>query len=151
MDRVPNRDFVSLQPPLSFYTVAAAFKLFGTSLVSSMRDFGIGNLYCSFRCSCTELRATSMGRELSAGRRHSGDGTGIALFPFCPICDLAGHRCNGDGGAVLFAGDALRATARIGRGRRRDDGDVTFVAAGPGFMPQPLSIAAFTLDSETGP
>jgi hypothetical protein len=31
--QMPNRDFVSLQPPLSFYTVAAAFKIFGTSLV----------------------------------------------------------------------------------------------------------------------
>jgi hypothetical protein len=32
--QTPNRDFVSLQPPLSFYTVAGMFSLFGTSLVS---------------------------------------------------------------------------------------------------------------------
>src|SRR6266699_2084579 len=32
--QMPNRDFVSLQPPFSFYTVAAAFKLFGKSLLS---------------------------------------------------------------------------------------------------------------------
>jgi hypothetical protein len=37
---VPHRDFVSLQPPLSFYTVAGIFKLFGTSL-ASLRVFGL--------------------------------------------------------------------------------------------------------------
>jgi hypothetical protein len=37
---IPHRDFVSLQPPLSFYTAAAVFKLFGTSLVS-LRVFGV--------------------------------------------------------------------------------------------------------------
>ena len=37
---LPNRDFVSLQPPLSFYTVAGVFKLRGTSL-SSLRLFGL--------------------------------------------------------------------------------------------------------------
>jgi len=38
--QVPNRDFVSLQPPLPFYTVAAMFKLFGTSL-ASLRILGM--------------------------------------------------------------------------------------------------------------
>jgi hypothetical protein len=37
---LPNRDFVSLQPPLSFYTVAAVFKFLGTSLVS-LRTLGL--------------------------------------------------------------------------------------------------------------
>jgi 4-amino-4-deoxy-L-arabinose transferase-like glycosyltransferase len=37
---MPHRDFVSLQPPLSFYTVALLFKLFGTSL-ATMRTFGL--------------------------------------------------------------------------------------------------------------
>jgi hypothetical protein len=37
---IPNRDFVSLQPPLSFYTVAAAFKFFGTSLIT-LRTLGL--------------------------------------------------------------------------------------------------------------
>jgi hypothetical protein len=37
---VPHRDFVSLQPPLSFYTVAGIFKLCGTSL-ASLRGFGL--------------------------------------------------------------------------------------------------------------
>jgi hypothetical protein len=37
---VPHRDFVSLQPPLSFYTAAGIFKLCGTSLVS-LRAFGL--------------------------------------------------------------------------------------------------------------
>jgi hypothetical protein len=38
--QVPNRDFVSLQPPLSFYVAAAIFKLFGTSL-GSLRIWGL--------------------------------------------------------------------------------------------------------------
>ena len=38
--QIPQRDFVSLQPPLSFYTVAIVFKLFGTSLLS-LRAFGL--------------------------------------------------------------------------------------------------------------
>lgn len=37
---VPHRDFVSLQPPLSFYTVATVFKLCGTSL-ASLRILGL--------------------------------------------------------------------------------------------------------------
>lgn len=38
--QVPNRDFVSLQPPLSFYVSAAMFKVFGTSLWS-LRVLGL--------------------------------------------------------------------------------------------------------------
>ena len=37
---VPQRDFVSVQPPLSFYTAAGIFKLCGTSLVS-LRGLGL--------------------------------------------------------------------------------------------------------------
>src|SRR6266576_1634360 len=37
---IPHRDFVSLQPPLSFYTAAVAFKLGGTSL-ATLRGFGL--------------------------------------------------------------------------------------------------------------
>ena len=38
--QLPNRDFVSLQSPLSFYTSAAMFSLFGTSLVT-LRALGL--------------------------------------------------------------------------------------------------------------
>ncbi len=37
---IPHRDFVSLQPPLSYYTTALAFKVGGTSLLS-LRIFGL--------------------------------------------------------------------------------------------------------------
>jgi hypothetical protein len=37
---IPQRDFVSVQPPLSFYTVAGIFRVCGTSLVS-LRAFGL--------------------------------------------------------------------------------------------------------------
>lgn len=39
--QIPNRDFVSIQPPLVFYTVAVVFKLFGTSLLS-LHALGFG-------------------------------------------------------------------------------------------------------------
>lgn len=38
--QMPNRDFVSLQPPFSYYLVAAAFKFFGTSL-ATLRVLGV--------------------------------------------------------------------------------------------------------------
>src|SRR5438270_5086299 len=38
--QIPHRDFVSLQPPLSYYTSAAVFRIFGTSLLS-LRIFGL--------------------------------------------------------------------------------------------------------------
>jgi hypothetical protein len=38
--QLPNRDFVSLQPPFSFYVAAAIFKVCGTSL-SSLRILGL--------------------------------------------------------------------------------------------------------------
>ena len=37
---IPHLDFVSLQPPLSFYTAAALFKVAGTSL-ATLRGFGL--------------------------------------------------------------------------------------------------------------
>ena len=37
---IPHRDFVSLQPPLSYYTAAAVFKLLGTSL-AGLRVLGL--------------------------------------------------------------------------------------------------------------
>ena len=37
---IPHRDFVTLQPPLSYYSAAIVFKLFGTSLLS-LRVFGL--------------------------------------------------------------------------------------------------------------
>jgi hypothetical protein len=37
---VPQRDFVSVQPPLSFYAAAGVFQLCGTSL-ASLRGFGL--------------------------------------------------------------------------------------------------------------
>src|SRR3984893_14118688 len=37
---IPHRDFVSVQPPLSYYTAAALFKICGTSL-ATLRNFGL--------------------------------------------------------------------------------------------------------------
>src|SRR5262245_38200566 len=38
--QMPNRDFVSLQPPLSFYATALWFRCFGTSL-TALRALGL--------------------------------------------------------------------------------------------------------------
>jgi hypothetical protein len=38
--QVPNRDFVSLQAPFSFYSTALMFRIFGISLVT-LRAFGL--------------------------------------------------------------------------------------------------------------
>lgn len=38
--QVPNRDFVSLQPPLSFYSIALFYKIFGKSLLT-LRIMGV--------------------------------------------------------------------------------------------------------------
>ncbi|HEY4284099.1 MAG TPA: hypothetical protein VGM62_13615 [Chthoniobacterales bacterium] len=37
---IPHRDFISVQPPLSYYATAALFKICGTSLVT-LREFGL--------------------------------------------------------------------------------------------------------------
>lgn len=80
---LPHRDFVSLQPPLSFYTVALAFKLFGTSLVT-LRAMGLSIfllialvLYAIARGLTTSLLALAAGAAASV--------LGLPLFNFVPF------------------------------------------------------------------
>jgi hypothetical protein len=80
---VPHRDFVSLQPPLSFYTVAGVFKLFGTSLASlrllglsiflllPLLIYGIGRNFTGSIVSCAAAAPACM--------------FGIASYNFVPL------------------------------------------------------------------
>jgi len=87
--QVPNRDFVSLQPPLSFYTVAAMFKLFGTSLVS-LRAMGL----CIYVLIPVVLYAISRqvgGRILSLSAALPATVLGIDFFNFVPYAVWQGE------------------------------------------------------------
>jgi hypothetical protein len=55
---IPHRDFISVQPPLSFYTAAGFFKLCGTSL-ATLRIFGL-SLFLLF-----PILIYSVGRRLT--------------------------------------------------------------------------------------
>jgi 4-amino-4-deoxy-L-arabinose transferase-like glycosyltransferase len=80
--QVPNRDFVSLQPPLSFYTSAAVFKLFGTSLVS-LRTLGLC-FYILIALLVYGISRNITGRILSFLAAISATIIGMPLFNFVP-------------------------------------------------------------------
>jgi len=71
---IPHRDFVSLQPPLSFYTTAAAFKIGGTSL-ATLREFGLTIFLL------LPVLLYGIGRALKAGPV-------LALCAAAPLCFL---------------------------------------------------------------
>jgi hypothetical protein len=81
--QVPNRDFVSLQPPLSFYTVAVMFKLFGTSLVS-MRILGLG-IYLLIPLLIYGIARNMAGRGSSLAAAIPATVLGIPYFNFVPF------------------------------------------------------------------
>ncbi len=81
--QVPNRDFVSLQPPLSFYTVAAAFKLFGTSL-ASLRLLGL-SIYVLIPLLIYAIARNFMNAAFSAVAALPATIFGIPYFGFVPF------------------------------------------------------------------
>jgi len=107
--QVPNRDFVSLQPPLSFYTLAAVFKFFGTSLVS-LRAMGL----CIYTLIPVVLYAISRqmaGRVLSLSAALPATILGMAFFNFVPYAVWQGEL------AALLAVFFLMRAAVTGRRR----------------------------------
>gem|GEM_PF-1222605 len=80
--QVPNRDFVSLQPPLSFYTLAAVFKLFGTSL-AALRTLGLC-FYILIALLIYGISRNITGRILSFLAAISAAMIGMPLFNFVP-------------------------------------------------------------------
>ena len=81
--QVPNLNFVSLQPPLSFYTAAAMFKLFGTSLVS-LRILGLC-IYILIPLLIYAISRNMTGQALSFAAAVPATVLGIPLFNFVPF------------------------------------------------------------------
>jgi hypothetical protein len=81
--QVPNRDFTSLQPPLSFYAAAAMFKLFGTSLVS-LRILGL-SIYILVPLLIYGLSRNVAGRGVSLTAALPASVLGISHFLFVPL------------------------------------------------------------------
>jgi hypothetical protein len=81
--QIPNRDFVSLQPPLSFYTGAAMFKLCGTSLWS-LRLLGLA-LYLAIPILVYAIARQMAGPVLALASAVPATILGIPFFNFTPF------------------------------------------------------------------
>jgi len=80
---LPHRDFVSLQPPLSFYTVALSFKLFGTSLVT-MRGMGL-SIFCLIPLLLYAIARPLMNPAIAFAAALPACVLGLPLFNFVPF------------------------------------------------------------------
>jgi hypothetical protein len=81
--QLPHRDFMSLQPPLSFYTVAAVFKLLGVSL-HSMRVLGL-LLYVIIILALYGITRQRSGRIVALAAALPAAFIGMPLFNFTPF------------------------------------------------------------------
>jgi len=81
--QIPHLDFVSLQPPLAFYTTAAMFKLCGISLVT-LRYLGIG-IYLGIPLTIFAIARHLCGRCLSFSAAVPSLMLGITYFNFVPF------------------------------------------------------------------
>ncbi len=79
---IPHRDFVSLQSPLAFYTLAAVFKLFGTSLVS-LRALGLA-VYILIAIGVYAVSRNISGRIASLFAAIPATVIGMPYFCFVP-------------------------------------------------------------------
>ena len=80
---IPHRDFVTLQPPLSFYTTAGVFKLFGTSL-ASLRIFGL-SIYLLLPLLIYGVGRSFTGPILSFAAAAPACILGLPYFGFVPL------------------------------------------------------------------
>jgi hypothetical protein len=80
--QIPNRDFVSLQPPLSFYVAGAMFKLFGCSL-GSLRILGLA-IYILIPLIVYGIARTAAKPATAAVTALSATVLGIPYFYFVP-------------------------------------------------------------------
>src|SRR6266446_5337323 len=81
--QVPNRDFVTLQPPFSFYIAAATFKLFGTSL-GSLRILGL-SIHVLIPMLIYAVSRNFMSRLLSISAALPALVMGMPYFGFVPL------------------------------------------------------------------
>jgi len=107
--QLPNRDFVSVQPPLSFYTAAATLKLLGTSL-ASLRMLGLG-LHLLIPLLVYAISRSLTGRVLSAMAAVPATVLGLPFFNFVPFAAWQGMA------ATLMAVLCYLQAARGGRRR----------------------------------
>ncbi len=80
---IPNRDFVTPQAPLSFYTVAAMFKIFGTSLLS-MRILGLA-IFILIPLLIYGIGRRLMGPTLALMAAVPSCVLGLPFFNFAPL------------------------------------------------------------------
>ena len=80
--QLPHRDFVSLQPPLSFYTVAATFAVLGTSL-ASLRLLGLF-IYLAIPVLVYAVARQLGGRPMSLAAAVPALVVGMPFFNFVP-------------------------------------------------------------------
>ena len=105
--QVPNLDFVSLQPPLSFYTTALVFKMLGTSLLS-MRVLGLA-LHVVIVWLIYGIARCLTGRRLALAAALPATVLGLPFFTFIPYAVWQGIAAS-LGAALLF----LRAASATG-------------------------------------
>lgn len=80
---IPNRDFVSLQPPLAFYTAAGVFQLCGTSL-AALRAFGL-SIYLLLPLLIYGAGRTFTGQAVSLAAAVPACVLGLPYFSFVPL------------------------------------------------------------------
>jgi hypothetical protein len=107
--QVPNRDFVTLQPPLSFYIVAAVFKLLGTS-VASLRILGLV-IYLLVPLLSYGIARTLAGPLVALSAALPSAVLGISFTQFVPAAAWQGTTV-----CLAAALVYLRATQDFGRG-----------------------------------
>jgi len=81
--QLPNRDFVSPQPPLSYYSAAFFFKLFGTSL-ASLRILGV-SIYISIALLIYGITRNFNGPIWSLAAALPATILGVPFFNFVPF------------------------------------------------------------------
>jgi hypothetical protein len=105
--QVPNRDFVSLQPPFSFYSTAAVFAVLGPSY-ASLRTFGLC-LYVIVPLLLFAISRQQVGRIASLAAAVPATVLGLSFFGFVPFAVWQGTT------AVLVATLCLLRAAVSGR------------------------------------
>src|SRR2546430_16925373 len=81
--QIPNRDFVTPQAPLSFYAVAATFRVLGTSLLS-MRILGLA-IFILIPSLIYGIGRCLMSKAMALMAAIPGCVLGLPFFNFAPL------------------------------------------------------------------
>ncbi len=110
--QLPNRDFASLQPPLSYYTAAVMYKVWGTSLLS-LRKLGFG-IYLALPLLVYGIARSMLGPALSLAAALPVTVVGIPYFHFVPYAAWQGAAASA--AAVFLYLRAVRTGSGAGGG-----------------------------------